>query len=131
MPAKAVQRLVTAGMADDNADTETAMQLKFPAPPSNLSLASLPPAPPSNELTRDAVRGVVGAVATGAAPGPSGLRPDFLRKLIERGDSRSTLRVMAALSNLLADGKAPVPLAAWLAGAAGHAFCCKRAKPGR
>ena len=129
MPAKAVQRLTTAGMAPDTAETEKAMRSKFPEPPVGGQGVDLPAAPPANELSVEEVRGAICAFARGAAAGPSGLRPDLLRQLIERGDSRSSLRVMTAFANMLADGKAPDRLAPWVAGAAGHAFR-KRHKPG-
>ena len=87
-----------------------------PAPPLHFP-EGLPPAPPANELS---VEGVLQAVrsffAKGAAPGPSGVRPDWTRQLADRPGGQSIGHVLGAFAKLLLDGRAPPELAPWIAG---------------
>ena len=127
MPAKAVRSLTSIGMAPADAHTEATMRAKFPAREALPADYELDSAPQSNEVTGEAVRNAVASMARGTAAGPSGLRPDVIKQMLEKGSSSNTLGVMTLFVNLLLDGRAPRAVAPWLAGAAGYAFQ-KRAK---
>ena len=122
MPAKAVMCLTTKGMAPADSHTEATMRAKFPEAEVIADDFELEPAPQANEVSLEAVRVAVASMARGTAPGPSGLRPDLVRQLLERGSSATTLSTLTLLVNLMLDGQAPRHIAPWIAGAAGHAF---------
>lgn len=63
-------------------------------------------------------------------PALSGLRPNFLRQLMERSASSDIAKTMAAFEGVLANDGAPPALAPYIAGAAGHTPK-KDAKTGR
>ena len=82
------------------------MRAKFPPPPLRQIASSRPPAPPCWELSED---DVVRSFPKGSAPGPSGLRGDFLLQVLGEGgaDHKPGVGLLAALVLLLADGRAP------------------------
>ena len=53
----------------------------------------------------------------GAAPGPSGHRPDFYKQIIGENGDRPGCAIMTGLCNLVADGRAPKQLRPYLGGA--------------
>eukprot|EP00973_Karenia_brevis_P067863 9441436-Karenia_brevis.AAC.1 len=81
MPAKAVSRLVSPGLAPDTDEILAIMESKFPPPPPSQHLSRRPQPPPANELTEESVVRAILSFARGAGAGPSGTRPDFLRQL--------------------------------------------------
>ena len=79
-------------------------------------------APTSNEVT--AIRSFRAAVSAG----PSGQRPDFYKQLVGNGD-KLAVPLLLGLCNLLAAGRAPLELRAFIGGAKGTALY-KKAKDG-
>ena len=112
MPGKAVQRLAGAPLAAPSEATIAAMRAKFPARPPHQLGSSRLPAPPV------AIR----SFPRGAAPGPSGLRPDFLKQVVGDGDEQYSAQLFTSFVNVLADGRAPLALRPYLGGARGMAL---------
>ena len=122
IPGKAVDRLISAGMAPDTEEVRAKMRSKFPAAPSHQAGAELPAAAPANEIDEDTVTEAIKKFARGAGAGPSGLRPDILRQLVDRAATNDAAPTLAAFANLLASGRAPQHLAAFVGGAVGYAY---------
>ena len=122
LPAKAVNRLTSLGLAPDTPAIERLLRSKFPPPPPHQAVFVLPAAPPANELTDENLLRSIRSFQRGAGPGPSGLRPDLLKQLLDLPTSVDTLPIMVAFANLLANGEAPLDVAPTFAGACGYAF---------
>lgn len=103
MPGKAVQRVAKAPLAAPSEATIAAMQAKFPARPPHQLGSSRQLAPPANELTCEDVVRAIRSFPQGAAPGPSGLRPDFLKQVVGEGDEQYGAQLLTSLVNFLAD----------------------------
>ena len=129
LAAKAVNRVVGPGPAPDTPEVEAIMRSKFIQPPQSQANSRRPPAPPSNVLSEECVAKAALSFARGAGPGPTGLRPDFVKQIIgDKGEKRG-IGSITQLCNLLADGQAPPKLAPFLAGANGNAMD-KKSKTG-
>ena len=98
------------------------MQAKFPARPAHQATAQRAAAPPANDISCDDVVKAARSFPRGAAPGPSGMRPDFLKQLVDAGDEQYGAQVLTDLVNLLADARAPIALRPYLGGARGTAL---------
>eukprot|EP00438_Fugacium_kawagutii_P029518 Skav222744 [mRNA] locus=scaffold2390:537725:546431:- [translate_table: standard] len=80
-------------------------------------------APPANEASAEDVVRAIRSFPRGAAPGPTGLRPDLLQQLTGTGgDEKPAVYMLTNLVNLLADGQAPIGLRPYLGGARGTAL---------
>ena len=119
---KAVNRLVSPGLAPDTPEVEAKMRSKFIDPPRGQAMSRRPAAPPATTLSDDEVAKAIRSFQWGAGAGPSGCRPDFLRQVIGTKSDRPGLRLVAELCNLLADGQAPPALRPFFGGANGFAF---------
>ncbi|CAK8989954.1 Uncharacterized protein SCF082_LOCUS2056 [Durusdinium trenchii] len=120
MPGKAMQRLSGAPVAEPIPEIVAAMRNKFPPRPTHQHSSSRPPAPPANEVSVEDVIGAEKPFLRGAAPGPTGLRPDFLKQIVgDGGDVLPGAHLLTSLINLFADGRAPAPLRLYLGGAQG------------
>ena len=123
MPGKAMQRLSGAPVAKPTPEIVAAMRSKFPPRPAHQHSSSRPPAPPANEVSVEDVIGAVKSFPRGAAPGPTGLRSDFLKQIVgDGGDVLPGAHLLTSLVNLLADGRAPAALRPYLGGAQGTAL---------
>ncbi|CAK9062512.1 unnamed protein product [Durusdinium trenchii] len=122
MPGKAVQRLSGAPPAAPTPDTVAATQAKFPTRPPHQAASLRAAAPPANDISCDEVVRAVRSFPRGAAPGPTGMRPDFLKQLVDAGDEQYGAQALTDLVNLLADGRAPAALRPYLGGARGTAL---------
>ena len=59
---------------------------------------------------------MVNSFARGMAPGPSGLRAQYLKDAIRSTHGDEVAEQLLAICNLLAKGKVPEPMAQYLAG---------------
>ena len=128
LPGKAVQQASSMGLAPDTPATEATMRSKFVAPPPSQSTSRRVTAPTSNEVTEEALIAAVRSFGTGVSAGPSGQRPDVYKQLVGNGD-KPAVPLLPGLRNLLAAGRAPVELRAFIGGAKGTALY-KKAKDG-
>ena len=94
MPSKAINNLMRTKMAPDTKEVEDVMRSKFPPAPPWQATFRLPPSPPANEVTPEAVKKGICGFKRGAGAGPSGLRPDFLRQLIEHAQGTDVLETI-------------------------------------
>ena len=128
LPGKAVQHACSMGLAPDTAATEETMRSKFVAPPPTQSTSRRVMAPTSNEVTEAALKAAISSFNAGVSAGPSGQRPDFYKQLVVNGD-KPAVPPLLGLCNLLAAGRAPAELRAFIGGAKGTALY-KKAKDG-
>jgi hypothetical protein len=120
LPGQAVQRLTGAKIAPDTAEVERIMRSKFVDPLPHQAASSRPLGPAANELSEDAVLQAVRSFK----------RPDFLRQVVgEAGPGKQGLSLLTSFLNLLADGRAPTHLQAYIGGARGTALD-KKSKQG-
>ena len=123
LPGKALQRLSGAKVAEPTPAVVGAMRSKFPPRPPHQATSARPPPPPANEAAAEDVLRAVRSFPRGAAPGPSGLRPDFLQQVVGGGgDERPAVHLLTSLMNMLSDGRAPSGLRPYLGGARGTAL---------
>ena len=121
MPARAVHALTSQPLAPNDATTEAMLRAQFP-PAMQARVQLGVAAPPANETDEESVIRAIRSISRGSAAGPSGLRPDFLRQLVEQSRDTATVKTMASFVNLLLDGQAPLELSQWIADAAGYAI---------
>ncbi len=122
LPGKAVGRLVDPGLAPDTADIEMIMRSKFISPPATQATSWRPQAPVANEISEDVVVRAIRSFVSGAGPGPTAHRPDFMQQMIGPLGDKQSVPVITAFVNLLANGLAPPELAPYLGGATGTAL---------
>lgn len=123
LPGKAMQRLSGVPVAEPSPAVVAAIRSKFPSRPPHQATSSRPAAPPANEASAEDVVRAIRSFPRGAAPGPTGLRPDLLQQLIgSGGDEKPAAHMLTNLVNLLADGQAPTGLRPYLGGARGTAL---------
>lgn len=122
LPGKAVQRLTSEGLAPNTPEVQSIMRSKFVAPPVGQESTSRAPAPTANELTQESIADALKSFDRGAAPGPSGLRADFLRQAVGEQADKPIIALITSLCNILANGEAPRGLQSILGGARGTAF---------
>eukprot|EP00435_Cladocopium_sp_Y103_P011842 s3316_g3.t1 len=109
LPGKAVQRLSGAPPAEPTPAVIAAMKSKFPGRPPHQATSSRPAAPPSNEASVEDVVKAIRSFPRGAAPGPTGLRPDLLEQLVGSGsEERPAVHLLTHLVNLLAETGRPL-----------------------
>ena len=121
-PGKAVDRLISPGLAPDTPAVEAKMRSKFIDPPSGQASSRRPAAPSATILSNEEIAKAIRSFQWGAGAGPSGCRPDFLRQIIGSKADRPGLRLVTELCNLLADGRAPREVRPFFGGANGFAF---------
>ena len=102
MPGRAVNALVSAGLAPDSQEVEDIMRSKFPSPPSSQAASRRPQAPPSNVLSEESIAKAAAGFAQGTGAGPSGTRPDFIRQVLGKKGNKSGITPITALCNLTA-----------------------------
>ena len=119
------ERLSNALLAPPTPAFETAMRAKFPPPPPHQHTTTRPCPAPASELEAEVVLQAIRAFPRGSAAGPSGLRADFLQQLVgSTGDHAASagITLLTSFANMLADGRAPRGLRAYLGGAKGTAL---------
>ena len=121
LPGRAVNKLISSGLAPDTPEVEAKLRSKFVDPPSNQANSSRPPAPPSNELLEETVSAQILSFARGLGGGPSATRPDFIRQIVGDKGTKPGITIITRFCNLLANGDAPDELRPYLGGAVGHA----------
>ena len=120
---KAVQALQSVGVAPDSEQTAEALLAKHPqqVPPEQTGVYTPPEiSPAAPEFTEEQVRASVKRFPPGSAAGGSGLRPNHLLELLDVPNPKENAGLLAGLTrvvNLLAAGKAPKSISAWIAGA--------------
>ena len=119
---RALQALTSAGMAEHSRQSVKIMREKHPAPQNPLgNLPTTDHAPlsvTSTQVVKAALR-----FNKGSAGGPSGLRPEHLRVVLQSSNTRRDSAAVALtrlLNNMMA-GKVPAPVAPYLCGARLHA----------
>lgn len=70
------------------------MSAKFPARPPHQATTARAAAPPANEISCDEVVNAFRSLPRGAAPGPKGMRPDFLKQVVDAGDEQYGAQVL-------------------------------------
>ena len=128
LPGKAVQYASSMELAPDTAATEATMRSKFVVPPPSQSTSRRVTAPTSNEVTEAALMAAIRLFNAGVCAGPSGQRPDFYKQLVGNGD-KPAVPLLFGLCNLLATGRAPAELRAFI-GRAKSTALHKKAKDG-
>lgn len=124
MPFTDVGRIVSLGPAPDQHEARAVLASKFrPPPPHELDALCLrPPPPPADTIGEGDTLQAIEHFAHGAGAGPSEIRPDVLRRLVERNPSSDIAKTMSAFEQVLPNGEAPIALAPCIAGAAGRAL---------
>ena len=117
-----MQRLSGAPLAEPSPAVLAAMRSKFPGRPPHQATSSRPAAPPANEAGVEDVVRAIRSFPRGAAPGPTGLRPDLLQQLVSGSEERPAAHLLTQLVNLLADGQAPAGLRPYVGGGRGTAL---------
>lgn len=93
LPGKAVQRLSGPGLAANTPLIEGIMRSKFVDPLPHQATSTRPPTPASNILSEESVVSTARSFKKGAGPGPSGLRPDFVKQVVGEGVRASRVRL--------------------------------------
>ena len=122
LPAKAMSRLTSPGLAPDTPEIEGIMRRKFVDPPLSQQMSTRPQAPAANEISPEGVAKGVASFAKGAGCGPSGLRSDFVKQVIGEEGDKPGIGVITSMCTLLANGLAPKKLAPFIGGATGTAL---------
>ena len=112
----AMQRLTSPGLAATNDVVKQKLLLKFPPFDWGAKASTRLAPPPAGELTPEGVAQAIRSFKVGAGPGPSGLRSDFLKQCLGSANDDEILPVFCDFAQLLADGKAPGGVRAWLCG---------------
>ena len=114
---QALQRLTSPGLAEPTAQVRSKLLAKFPPCPPSPSGGEAQAPPPPGEIEALALARALRSFKAGAGPGPSGLRPDFLKQLLG-ADDEPMLPLFRDFAQLLADGEAPEGVREWLGGGA-------------
>ena len=112
---KAMQGLITPGMAADTAAVRSKMAAKFPGRliPVSIAQGFLPAA--AGATLEDFIR-MVQTFDSSAGPGPSGLRPQFAKELVGESGDDQCVQGMFEVSMLFVEGRVPRFLRRWYAG---------------
>ena len=112
---KAMQGLVTPGMAADTPAVRAKMAAKFPqrSIPVRITQGFLPPA--AGVEVGDFIK-AVGTFDSSAGAGPTGLRPQFVKELVGAGADDPCVQAMFDVSALFIEGRVPRFLRRWYAG---------------
>ena len=116
-PAAAFSRLSSSGLAPDSEATLQALRAKHPPPPSKVELgpALVKPATP-DDLTPAQVLALVKRMPRGTAAGPSGLRADHLKQMLNESDV-NILPALTHVLNAVRAARVPDEVTPFLAGA--------------
>ena len=116
---RAVQALVSCGLAEFTPASLAEMQQKHPPP-----ARPQPPPPvtniPSKSFTSSEVAEAALSFQKGSAAGPSGMRPEHLKSILKNTSSALANKALAALTravNVMAAGKVPQQVRPFLCGA--------------
>ena len=112
---KAVQAIISPGLAEDTPKVEQKLRSKFPPRSFAVDLGShmLP------EAAEVGVEGFVNQVrsfSSSAGPGPTGLRPQFFKELVGENGEEPCVEAMYRVAMLFVDGRVPRFLARFYAG---------------
>ena len=107
---KAMQGLITVGVAADTDKVRGKLGAKFPTRNFDVMLRHIPP--PAGAEVEDFV-GQVKSFDSTAAPGPSGIRPQFIKELVGEGGDDPCVLAMFELVMLFVEGRAPRFLSQW------------------
>ena len=110
---KAMQALITPGVAADNAVIRGKLGAKFPRRLFDVVLSFLPAA--TGAEADDFVK-VVKSFDADAGAGPSGLRPRFIKDLVGEAGDDPCVQAMFEVSMLFVEGRVPRFLRQWCAG---------------
>ena len=120
---KAIQALVSHGMAEHTEATLKEMQDKHPAATRPLPPIPVTDTPPKTFGSLEIVKAAL-SFRKGTAPGPSGLRPEHLQVAMKCSPSTVANKAQVALTklvNVMAKGKVPSTVAPYFCGARLHA----------
>ena len=120
---RALQSLVSNGIADYNEETLKEMKSKHPTPPSPQPPPPDPTSPP-RAFSGSEVLAAALSFKKGSAAGPSGMRPEHLKAILKSTSvtiAEKSLVNLLKLVNTMAAGKVPVSVRPYLCGARLHA----------
>ena len=119
---KSLQALTSAGMADHTAATERQMRSKHPLPQRPVGPLPTTEHSPITFISSNVLKLALN-FRKGSAPGPSGLRPEHLRVVLQCTSARrdSALASLTKLLNKMMAGSVPQEVAPYLCGARLHA----------
>ena len=119
---KSLQALTSAGMADHTAATERQMRSKHPLPQRPVGPLPTTEHSPITFISSNVLKLALN-FRKGSAPGPSGLRPEHLRVVLQCTSARrdSALVSLTKLLNKMMAGSVPQEVAPYLCGARLHA----------
>ena len=115
---RAIQALVSRGLDQNSREAHAAMVAKHPA--AALPVIPQEPAPKPPPFNTAEVRKATFSFKPGSAPGPSGLRPEHLKKMLSAPDpahAKKFLSALTGLTNLLFSGSFPSEIALFMCGA--------------
>ena len=93
---KAIKSLTSVGIASPSPEVLREMQEKYPqAPPPSLPSG---PVPRPLSLSESSVLNAIKSFPNGSAPGPSGLRPNHLREVVQCPSSDRAVQVLTSLT---------------------------------
>ena len=112
---QATKCILSPGLALDTEQVRAKLMSKFPVRPEADKISRVPDPQPA-ELPLPTLLQAVKSFPEGAGPGPDGLRTDLLRELLRGAEDTPFALVLRDFVQLLADGRAPDYLRAWMAG---------------
>ena len=117
---RAVQRLLSTGLAEHNRDNVRQMQAKHPAATEPSSFHPQQSDTPQLSFTADQVMKGILSFRKGSAPGPSGLRAEHLRAATQSAPPNKRAKALEAVTrlvNVMSAGDVPESVAPYLSGA--------------
>ena len=117
---RAVQRLLSTGLADHSRANTKLMQAKHPSATQPSSFRPQPSDTPQLSFTSDQVLKSILSFRKGSAPGPSGLRAEHLRAATQSAPPNRRARALEAVTrlvNIMSAGDVPDLVAPYLSGA--------------
>jgi hypothetical protein len=121
---RAVQALLSTGLAKHNRDTVREMRAKHPPPSHTSSFQPQTADSPQMSFSQAQVTKAVQSFRRGSAPGPSGLRAEHLKAAMKSSPPNRRDKATEAITrlvNTMAGGSVPAEVAPYLSGARLHA----------
>jgi hypothetical protein len=112
---KAMQRLTSGGLAPETEEVRQNLLRKFPAFDWSQATEIFPDAPPPQLEAENVARAIRG-LEDGVAPGPTGIRNDFLKQLLGKKEDDAIVATFTDFVQFLAEGKVPPEVRPWFFG---------------